>query len=85
MFWWTKSCLWSANALKSCIDPWSDSGDGFEGVDPLVLFIPEWPSLTGLTGAAHRPDQCRGSVGFASVEHLCEFLVVPSSCCFGFW
>jgi hypothetical protein len=34
---------------KSCTNPWSDSGDGFGGVDPRVLFIPEQPSLTGLT------------------------------------
>jgi hypothetical protein len=49
-----------------------------------VLFIPERPSLTGLTGAAHRSGWCRGSVGFASGECLGEFLIVPSSHCFEF-
>jgi hypothetical protein len=50
------------------------SGVGFGGVDPRVLFIPERPSLTG---AAHRSDRCRGSVGFASSEYLGESVVGP--------
>jgi hypothetical protein len=60
------------------------SGVGFEGVDPRVLFIPERPNLTGLTGAAHRSDRRKGSVGFALGEHLCEFVVVPCCCCLEF-
>jgi hypothetical protein len=56
-------------------------GVGFWGLDPRVLFIPDRSSLTGLTGAAHKADRCRGSVGFASGEHLAEFVVVPCSGC----
>jgi hypothetical protein len=60
------------------------SGVGFGGVDPRVLVIPERPSLTGVTGATHRSDRCRGSAGFASGERLGEFVVVPCCCCFEF-
>jgi hypothetical protein len=44
----------------------------------------ERPSLTGLIGATHRFDWCRGLVGFASGERLGEFSVVPCCCCFEF-
>jgi hypothetical protein len=66
------------------VERFERSGVGFGGVDLRVLFIPERPSLTGLTGAAHRSDRCRGSVGFALGERLGVFPVVPSSCCFEF-
>jgi hypothetical protein len=49
-----------------------------------VLFIPERPSLIGLTGAAHRSDRCRGSVDFALGECLAEFVVVLCCYCFAF-
>jgi hypothetical protein len=49
-----------------------------------VLFIPEWPSLTGLTGATHQSYRCRVSVGFASGERLGVFPIVFSCCCFEF-
>jgi hypothetical protein len=45
---------------------------------------PDHPSLTGLIGATHRFDRCRGLVGFASGERLGEFSVVPCCCCFVF-
>jgi hypothetical protein len=45
---------------------------------------PERPSLTDLTGVAHRSDRCRGLMGFTSVERPVEFLVVPCCCCFEF-
>jgi hypothetical protein len=61
---------------KSCLDPWSESGDGFGGVDPRVLFIPSYPGYTGLTDALNRSDLCEPFVGFASGE-----LLVP--CVFG--
>jgi hypothetical protein len=56
----------------------------FIRVDLRVLFILERPSLTGLTGAAHRSDQCRGCMGFASGERLGVFPIVPCCCCFEF-
>jgi hypothetical protein len=40
---------------KSCTDLWIDSGDRELDLEELTRgFIPERPSLTGLTGAAHR-------------------------------
>jgi hypothetical protein len=39
-------------------------------VDPRVLFIPSYPSYTGLTGALDRSDRCEPFVGFASGELL---------------
>jgi hypothetical protein len=76
--------LQSLAQIRGAIREFGSSGVGFGGVDPRVLFIPERPSLTGLTGAAHRSDRCRGSVGFASGEHVGEFAVVPCCCCFEF-
>jgi hypothetical protein len=73
-----------AKVLRKSVERFERSGVGFGGVDPRVLFIPERPSLTDLTGAAHRSDRCRGSVGFASSEHLGEFIVVSCCCCFVF-
>jgi hypothetical protein len=69
---------------KSCTNSWSDSGDRELDSGDRVLFIPELPSLTGLTGAAHRYDRCISSVGFASSECLGEFIFVPCCCCFEF-
>jgi hypothetical protein len=70
--------------LHRSVKRFGRSGVGFGGVDPRVLFIPEQPNLIGLTGAAHRSDWCRGSVGFASGERLGVFLIVSSCCCFEF-
>jgi hypothetical protein len=51
-------------------------GVGFGGVDPWVAVHPELPNRTGLTGAHHWCDQCRGFVGFAFDE-------LRGSCGFG--
>jgi hypothetical protein len=51
---------------KSCLDPWSESGDrelDLEDFDPRVLFIPSCPGVTSLTGASDRPDQCEPFCG----------------------
>jgi hypothetical protein len=45
---------------------------------------PERSILTGLTGAAHRSNRCRGLVGLASGEHLGEFSIILCCCCFEF-
>jgi hypothetical protein len=45
--------------LHKSVEWFGRSGVGFRGVDPLALFIPERPSLTGLTGATHRFDRCK--------------------------
>jgi hypothetical protein len=42
----------------------------FWGVDSRVLFIPSYPSYTGLTGALDRSDWCEPFVGLASGELL---------------
>jgi hypothetical protein len=71
---------------KSCINPWSDSGDRELDFWKLTRgFVhPERPSLTGLTSATHRSDRCKGLIGFASGECLGEFSVVMCCCCFEF-
>jgi hypothetical protein len=57
--------------LHKSVEWFGRSGVGFGGVD-----LPyRW---------AHRSDRFRGSVGFASSEHLSEFVVFPCCCCFEF-
>jgi hypothetical protein len=81
-------CPWGVptipKVLHKSMEWFGRSRVAFGGVDPRILFIPERPSLTDLTGAAHRPDRCRRSVGFASGECLGEFVVVLCSYCFEF-
>jgi hypothetical protein len=63
---------------KSCSDPWRESGVGYGGVGPRVLFSLSCLGLTGLTGASDRSDRCEPFVGFDSGEFLvpCVFWVV---------
>jgi hypothetical protein len=77
-------CSYYPQSLAQIHERFGRSGARFGRVDPQLLFIPERPSLTGVTGAAHRSDRCRGSMGFASAEHLGELVVVPYYCCFEF-
>jgi hypothetical protein len=51
-------------------------GSWFWGSCPVGAVHPELPDLTGLTGAAHQPDRCKGYVAFASDECLVEFPIV---------
>jgi hypothetical protein len=53
---------------------------GFGGVDLRVLFIPNCPGYTGLTGVLDWFDQCKPLVGFASGE-LLDLCVFGPWCC----
>jgi hypothetical protein len=53
------------------------SGGLIRGVDPRVEFIPNSPSVTGLTSALHRFDRCRPLWVFGSGEQL-DLLVVAA-------
>jgi hypothetical protein len=48
-----------SKVLHNSVERFGRSRVGFGGVDPRVLFIPEQPSLTGVTGVAHRSDRCK--------------------------
>jgi hypothetical protein len=61
----------------SCANPWSESRNGFGGVDPRVVVHPKSPGPTGLTDASHRSDWCRPQLGFARVNVLVSS---PVSC-----
>jgi hypothetical protein len=75
---------------SSSVERFGRLGVGFGGVDPRVLFIPDRPNLTGLTGAAHRSDLCKALWVLPRVNVLVSSLLshvaaVLSSGRFGAW
>jgi hypothetical protein len=61
-------CSYYPQSLAQIHGAIRESGVGFGGVDPRVLFIPTSSGHTGLTSASHRSDRCRPLLVFARVN-----------------
>jgi hypothetical protein len=87
-FRWTKPCPWTDHEVfllspKSCVKPWSESGDRELDLEELtrgLLFIPSCPGVTGLTGALNWSDRCKPFVWFSLGECPGVFPIVVCCC-----